>query len=239
MDFRKIEWTDEVILDFWRYWSTRPDEYFSESFGDTIIRFTKDHSGPIGKALDFGAGTGGLLKALSRHNIHCWGLDFGQDAIDALSARFADDQKVVQIFSPDQVSVYGNSFDTVFLIETIEHMPDRHLIPSLNNVFAMLKSGGTLVISTPNDEDLSAAEVYCPVSQLVFHPMQHLRSWTAETLTEYLVPFGYSNIECLEMDLQALPYHSKSATFKRFLKRFLNTRHKDPHLVTFARKAIT
>ena len=236
MAFKKIDWTDEIIEEFWRYWSERPENYFSEVLGDSIVRFARNRLGRLGTVLDFGAGTGGLLVALSRTGIRCWGLDFGQHTISKLAERFATDKKVEKVISIDEASDFNEFFDTVFLIEIIEHMPDRHLTPSIEAIRSFLKPGGWLVVSTPNDEDLDAAEVYCPVSQVAFHPMQHLRSWNRKTLSQYLTVAGFIAVDCAEIDLQALPYHSKTEWLKRLLKRIFSRNYKDPHMVAFARK---
>lgn len=235
--FQKINWTDEIIEEFWRYWSERPGTYFTESLGDTLVRFSSDKLGSLGAVLDFGAGGGGLLAALSRENIRCFGLDFGQDATDRLTERFAGDENVERIIGPGETPEFEQFFDTVFLIETIEHMPDRHLTPSIEAILSVLKPGGWLVVSTPNDEDLEAAEVYCPVSRIAFHPMQHVKSWNKMTLFEFLTAAGFVTVDCVENDLQAQTYHSKKEWLKRCLKRVFYRDYKDPHLVAFARKA--
>jgi 2-polyprenyl-3-methyl-5-hydroxy-6-metoxy-1,4-benzoquinol methylase len=236
MEYSKIEWTDEVIEEFWRYWSERTDTYFSEPLGATILRFTRINNVKIGVALDFGAGSGGLLAALSGENNRCYGLDFGQDAINRLTKRFAGDANVEAVFEATDAPKYAEFFDTIFLIETIEHMPDGHLRTSMECSASMLKPGGWLVVTTPNDENLAAAEVYCPVSKIAFHPMQHVRSWNRRSLLSFLTGCGFSEVKCIETDFQALPYHSKSEAIKRALKRVLYQSYKDPHLVAFARK---
>jgi 2-polyprenyl-3-methyl-5-hydroxy-6-metoxy-1,4-benzoquinol methylase len=234
--FRKIDWSDETIKEFWRYWSEQPDAYFAEALGDTIVKFTQNRLADIGTSLDFGAGTGGLLAALSRNRNRSFGLDFGQVVIDKLKLRFAKDEYVGGIIGFDETANYKEFFDTIFLIETIEHMPDRHLQSSLAAIFSMLKPGGWLFISTPNDEQLKEAEVYCPISKVVFHPMQHLRSWNKDNLYKFLINKRFAEISCREIDLQALLYHSKTEAIKRMLKKILYGNYKDPHLIAFARK---
>jgi 2-polyprenyl-3-methyl-5-hydroxy-6-metoxy-1,4-benzoquinol methylase len=173
---------------------------------------------------------------MSRTGVRCWGLDFGAHAVGKLNGRFADDGNVEEIIDIGQISGFREHFDTVFLIEAIEHMPDRHLGPSMEAILSALKPGGWLVVSTPNDEDIEAAEVYCPVSRVAFHPMQHLRSWNEKTLLQYLGEAGFVAVDCRQADLQALPYHSRKEWLKRLLKRALYGNYKDPHLVAFARK---
>lgn len=204
MTFDKIEWTDETIEEFWRYWSERPDTYFAEALGDTIVQFTLQQKIKIGTALDFGAGSGGLLAALSRRGFRSFGLDFGDTAKVKLRTRFEDDTNVERIFGLKNAAQFKEFFDSVFLIETIEHLPDRHLTSSISQIFSMLKPNGWLIVSTPNDEDLEKSEVYCPVSKLAFHPMQHLRSWNKATLYQFLIDAAFVPVNCFEIDLQAL-----------------------------------
>ncbi len=236
MAFQRIDWTDQVIEEFWRYWQERPDTYFADALGATVVRFANDRLGGLGTALDFGAGSGGLLAALSSAGTRCYGVEFGTGAIDRLGRRFADARLVEGVMAVDDLDDFGGFFDTVFLIETIEHLPDRHLDPAVGRILSVLKPGGWLVVSTPNDEDLEAAEVYCPVSRIAFHPMQHLRSWNTDNLSAFLKRAGFADVACLETDLQALPYHSRAEMAKRLFKRAFYRGYKDPHLVAFARK---
>ena len=236
MSFKRIEWTDDEIEEFWRYWRTRPDDYFSERFGDAITTFSQKRLGYLGEVLDFGAGTGGLLASCSRHEINCHGLEFDKTGIDRLRQRFSADRFVAGILTSADIASFKDYFDTVFLIETIEHLPDRHLAPTMRAILSVLKPGGKLVVSTPNDEDVEAGLVYCPVSKILFHPMQHLRSWNRSSLAAYLVSAGFEVTDTNEMDFQALPGNPRSYRIKRLIKRLVNKRLKDPHLVSFAQK---
>ena len=237
MTFKELEWTDEIIEEFYRYWSEHPELYFSEAFGDTIIQFSKRKIGKLGHVLDFGSGSGGLVAALSRHGIKCYGLDLGNDSKKRVIRRFADDQNVQGIIEIEKIPQLKEQFDTVFLIETIEHLSDIHLERTMEAIAKALKPGGWLVISSPNKENLDASKVYCPVSKLVFHPMQHLRSWNDETLFEHLRNWKYVDIFCVEIDLNSLPYHSISNWIKYLFKRTFLKDYIPPHLFAFARKS--
>jgi hypothetical protein len=59
-----------------------------------------------------------------------------------------------------------------------------------------------VLMTTPNEEDLLARNVFCPSCQHTFHGMQHLTSWDKETLTEYLVGGGFTVEFCEGVDLR-------------------------------------
>ena len=47
-----------------------------------------------------------------------------------------------------------------------------------------------MLISTPNNENLSIWNVYCPHCKHSFHRWQHVRSWTADLLAAAVAPYG-------------------------------------------------
>jgi 2-polyprenyl-3-methyl-5-hydroxy-6-metoxy-1,4-benzoquinol methylase len=77
------------------------------------------------------------------------------------------------------------------MLEVVEHMDDEALTRALRDAHRILKPGGHLVLTTPNDEDLRAAKRMCPECGAVFHQMQHVRSWSAATLAEFVGKFGF------------------------------------------------
>jgi hypothetical protein len=64
----------------------------------------------------------------------------------------------------------------------VERLYDEALAATLRNCRALLRPGGRLFITTPNDERLEDSIVYCPVSNVTFHRWQHVRSWNSTTL---------------------------------------------------------
>ena len=83
-------------------------------------------------------------------------------------------------------------FDSVTCIETVEHIDDDGLGMLLGSIRRVLRDGGTLLVSTPNEEDLTAAAVYCPFCDSLFHPVQHVRVWTATALARALGEAGFT-----------------------------------------------
>src|SRR4029079_16632827 len=82
----------------------------------------------------------------------------------------------------------------VLLLEVLEHVLDPDLPAVLDRITRFLPVGGRVIVSTPNREDLEHASVYCPVSDVFFHPWQHVRSFTPEALTELMSGYGFERL---------------------------------------------
>lgn len=77
-------------------------------------------------------------------------------------------------------------------METIEHIIDDFLTPTLNEFYRILKPcTGRLLITTPNDEDLDIGTVFCPVCNSVFHYYQHLRKFNKHSLKSFMDSHGF------------------------------------------------
>jgi len=83
------------------------------------------------------------------------------------------------------------SFDVVFLVEVIEHLLDDQIAPVLAEVRRLLATGGAVVVTAPNAEDLSAESVRCPDCGGVFHQFQHLRSLDPQSIAELFESHGF------------------------------------------------
>jgi hypothetical protein len=64
----------------------------------------------------------------------------------------------------------------------------------------LLAPGGVIVFTTPNDEDLGASRLYCPECDHVFHRWQHIRSWSAQSLSAFLTAQGFRDVKAWTTD---------------------------------------
>jgi 2-polyprenyl-3-methyl-5-hydroxy-6-metoxy-1,4-benzoquinol methylase len=183
-----VAWTPEKIERFWNYYSQNSalsDTYFAAQVGRHLIDFVASKI-RIGTALDFGCGRGDLIGHLLKKTEAC-GIDQSAESVAMVNHRFQHHPRFRGAF----VEASMPPVDTVFALEVVEHMDDVALGDLLANVQRLLKPGGHLVVTTPNNENLSAAKRICPDCGCVFHQMQHVRSWTSSTLEAYLVRFGF------------------------------------------------
>lgn len=210
---QEIEWTPEQVTRFWDYQSRRPSataNYFSAGHGlqvakRTLFRVAKQKSARI---LDFGCGTGSFLKFLSRlrPDLQLHGADFSNESICTAQTACASVEP-----SPDLRTLSGlptpwasESFDAVFSLEVIEHLSDAALEAMLAEIHRLLRVGGHAVITTPNEENLEQLHTCCPNCGSTFHIWQHVRSWSKESLTEFMSNHGFSLVSASNTELRSL-----------------------------------
>ena len=191
-----IAWDRDTSQRFWdQYVSTRGTErFFSRQVGDAIIRHMRRHGVPLsGRVLDFGCGPGFLLEKLAARGVTCEGLDFSPDSVTAAIERTKAHAACTGVHAVSALpsALADASFDVALNIETIEHLLDEDLSPTFVEIHRLLKPGGTVVVTTPNDEDLAAASIMCPECGCEFHRMQHVRKWTRESLAAFMEAHGF------------------------------------------------
>lgn len=187
----QVEWTPERIQRFWDFFSANQSEdaYFSRMFGRSLLAYVRRRI-KIGTPLDYGCGCGDLLSYL---------VDSGSTAVFGIdqspASRAAAAEKLgAQANAIIAAEVPAGCADTAFMIEVVEHLDDTALDAAFHSIRRALKPGGHFVITTPNAEDIAAKSVFCPECLAIFHPVQHVRSWTAASLSAYAESQGFRMI---------------------------------------------
>jgi len=233
-------WDEAMLRRFWNYYADRPHVYFSSAFGRSILRQFRPWLRPGLRALDYGCGSGGLIAALLEAGIQAGGVEANHSARDKIDASFSGRPNFLGVWAAEHARSapeLAGRFDVVFLVEVIEHLDDAALVMTLSALKSLLAPGGWLICTTPNDEDIDAAMVFCPASGKVFHPMQHVRSWTAETLTARLAAAGLGDTRSWTTDFGADLKLFPRQWAVRSAKRLMRFPYKDPHLVAIGRVA--
>lgn len=233
----QVEWTREKSSRWWDQTSSRhQDRYFSQHYGATIIALVQllgVRNLRRSQVLDFGCGSGYLLDALVARNIPCAGADFSEDSVAVVQKRLGDNPLFhgVQLVSRLPTDIPAASYDAVFLIEAIEHLLDDDLEATLSELNRILRPGGVLIVTTPNDEQLTQAESICPDCGCIFHPVQHVRSWDQRSLPATMGKFGFDTVRSRPLHLQrSWPQTLAVTALMKALRRPL------PNLVFIGRK---
>lgn len=197
-----LEWTPQRVRRFWDYHSSNPaltDTYFTGLMGRSLLRYVGRRI-RIGTAVDVGCGHGHLMQFLMRRGTDVYGADQSPVSVERANAQFAGmahfrGATVGTHALPDAVA------DTVFMVEVVEHLDDAALNDALDEARRLLKPGGHLVLTTPNEENLDASKIMCPDCGAVFHQVQHVRSWSADALARRVATHGF---ECRSSEGTAL-----------------------------------
>lgn len=236
----EIEWDDKKVSRLWDYYSRTPpylDVYFSKVYGYHMLC----HSGlPLNEplnVLDFGCGPGFIWDHLNQMGAH-WqytALDFSYDSVIKLiekangHARFKGAQHVSSL----PADLPDAHFDVVLLFEVAEHLNDAYLESTLVEVARLLKHGGVVVITTPNEEDLSKSKNFCPECGAIYHVWQHVRSWSVGSLSTRLKQYGFSLRKAKTLDFAAQGGFGK---IKRLARRWLKVDAGMPHMIAVFQK---
>lgn len=214
----EVEWTRERALRFWEYIASNNSQenlYFSRRHGESLIRYLRRrHLSLCGRVLDFGCGPGFFLEMLLRRGIGCQGIDFSETSVRLARERIARYPSAGQVVlaSGFPVPLERDAFDTVFFIETIEHLLPADLDMTVTELHRITGKGKYLVVTTPNDEDLSGEKVMCPECGCVFHRIQHLRAWDRESLSRYMAEHGFARVACETVTLTERSLRSRVVT---------------------------
>lgn len=106
-----------------------------------------------GGVLDMGCGPGTFLGNYASGFRRAVGIDLARPQIDFAMRKYASER--VRFETADvTVFAFDEPFDAIVGIEVIEHLPKGETQDFLRSIFRLLKSGGTLVLTTPNYRSL-------------------------------------------------------------------------------------
>jgi 2-polyprenyl-3-methyl-5-hydroxy-6-metoxy-1,4-benzoquinol methylase len=230
----EVHWNRELSSRFWNFLARSTTEYFSEQAGAGIVRVAVKAGVPMrGRILDFGCGPGHLLEVLVTQKIACEGADFSAESVRETNARLEGNSYFRGATQIREIPSHlpGSQFDVVFCIETIEHILSDELPSTFQELHRLLKPGGYLVVTTPNDEPLDQAKALCPECGAIFHRMQHVQTWNVQSITQFHRSLGFQTVKCLETYLDKSSLRSLAA---RTVKRLVG--EKCPHLAYVGRR---
>ncbi|MBN1289062.1 MAG: class I SAM-dependent methyltransferase [Actinobacteria bacterium] len=137
--------------------------------------------------LDIGSGKGEFLELLKEKGIGGYGIDIELDAVQycndiGLRAEVADANEHL-------AALPEGSLDGVFLSQVIEHLTPAELIKLVGNSFAKLKSGGSIIIETPNPQCLLI------FASFFYADLSHIQPIHPETARFLLLSAGFEDVE--------------------------------------------
>jgi SAM-dependent methyltransferase len=231
-----IDWTPERVSRFWDYYSSNPqmaDSYFAKMVGRSLLKFVGKRI-KIGTAVDIGCGPGDLIGMLIAAGHPTYGVDSSPASLAKVHDRFSGQTNFRGAVTNDRgkFDLPNEAADSAFMLEVVEHMDDAALRGALAEAHRILKPGGHLVLTTPNDENLEASRVMCPECGSIFHRVQHVRAWSADSLRMAVEPSGFRAIASVPTTLS--PYGGPLGLAYQWA--YPKLRGRTPHLVYIGRK---
>lgn len=223
---QKLKWTDEHIARFWDYQSAAESQqtYFAFQVGEAVARIAEMAVDSFDgkKVLDFGSGPGHLIPHLLKGGAEVYATDYSPNSIDEVTKRFVAHSNwgAAERFDGERLPWPDDTFDFVFCLETIEHLHDDVCSKIFAELHRVLRPGGYAMYTTPHDEKLTEHNVYCPNCNCEFHRMQHLRSWSVDSLTQELEGHDYEVSYCRGLDLHDFqpPVKWRGSKLRRYVK---------------------
>jgi 2-polyprenyl-3-methyl-5-hydroxy-6-metoxy-1,4-benzoquinol methylase len=139
-----------------------------------------------GRLLDVGFGHGGFLKVASEMGWNAEGIDFDPKAVEVARARGLN----VRCASVGDLSERKEQYDVITVSHVIEHVYDP--LGLLEDLYRLLKPGGSLWLDTPNLSSLGAQRF--GRNWRALEPPRHLTLFTFKSLRKSLEKAGFKNI---------------------------------------------
>jgi ubiquinone/menaquinone biosynthesis C-methylase UbiE len=146
------------------------------------------------RVLDVGCGEGHFAAALAHGGAEVVAIDVAAEPLRRALAR-APDLEVRLVEPEGSLPLEDSSFDVVWAGETIEHVADTS--QWLSELRRVLRSGGVLLLSTPDHGPLS--RLWMALNRSAFEARfdprsDHLRFYTCRALADLLTDFGFEDV---------------------------------------------
>ncbi len=225
-----------VTKRFWDFQATYcPENFFTFQFGHKMFRKLAPYLNGCKTVLDYGCGSGHMIAYLLNHGLRTSGADCSKRNIHSVSQKYEGHEDFEGAYSIDVLKKTGKKFDSIICLEVLEHLDDEQLKSALENFKTLLNEGGRLIITTPNDEDMEKGTIYCPNCNCLFHRWQHVRSWSAYSLTSYLKANGFEIAAICTTDFSVSFKRNRLRAFYYVLNKLRGRPVKKPHIVCIAK----
>jgi len=140
--------------------------------------------------VDVGCGNGLFVNYLVDHHSARFGRIVGVDRSAAALRHVRAEQTRGSV---DALPFENDTFDLATCMEVLEHLPVKTFEAALREIVRV--SRRYVLVTVPNDQDLSVGMARCRVCGCIFHPDYHLRSFDARRLHQM---FSETH-DCLEV----------------------------------------
>ena len=137
--------------------------------------------------LNIGIGNGYFEEQAQRSGMLVSAIDPSERTVELLRQRLQLGDRV-QVAYSQKIPMPESTFDSVVASEVLEHLTDDVLDQTFNEVYRVLKPGGTFLGTVPARERLADQIIVCPCCEKQFHRWGHHQSFTTERMRKLLEP---------------------------------------------------
>ncbi len=112
-----------------------------------INKFYPIKNGRGRKLIEFGCATGAAANLLADYGFSVFSSDVSKYAVNLAAKNYPDIKFIVHDMQKQFMK--DENFDVAVAFDVIEHLKDPEM--SLRNTYKILKHGGTIILTTPND----------------------------------------------------------------------------------------
>jgi 2-polyprenyl-3-methyl-5-hydroxy-6-metoxy-1,4-benzoquinol methylase len=138
------------------------------------------------KILDAGCGTGRFIKFLEYSGYtNIEGVDISEEQIQLAKKNGC----IVYLHDIiEYLGKHSNTYDQIFAIDILEHIPKDNILVFINAIYNSLKPNGSLIIQTPNLESPWGGMIQ-------FGDITHQTEFTPELLKKLLLFSNFKNVK--------------------------------------------
>ena len=126
---------------------------------DFYLNFVREFMERRGDVLDIGCGAGQATAMLARYADSAAGIDSDESVVAFANKHNSATARFIYGAFPSKVFSGGDRFDYIFCVETMEHLPYEQQHYFIARALKMLRDGGRMFITTPNESSASPPHI--------------------------------------------------------------------------------
>ncbi|MDO8734845.1 MAG: class I SAM-dependent methyltransferase, partial [Elusimicrobiota bacterium] len=136
--------------------------------------------------LDIGCGYGRMLYFLKSEGFkNFYGIDVSREQIDTAIKNGFSQVECSSAF--DFLENKKKQFDTVIMMDVLEHIEKPEVLKLLDKTYSALKKGGSLILQLPNG--------LTPFNVFLYQDFTHETAYTSASISQLLSASGFENIK--------------------------------------------
>jgi 2-polyprenyl-3-methyl-5-hydroxy-6-metoxy-1,4-benzoquinol methylase len=103
-----------------------------------------------GRLLDFGCGTGDFIEVVRDDFKEIVGIDISHHAVQLCRRKFYNSKNIIIVHGSHEDLEKLGYFDCITALDVLEHLEYPYALTAVRKFFSITKTGGRLIITTPN-----------------------------------------------------------------------------------------